>query len=160
MSKLFIKLMSCLRSDNVRAWVNLCCFPYSLLMVLKEKEMQDCSWHFQMSQTSVQEIGLGKWGMLGRLSDRGDLETWRSLMYQLPPNSFQMREKNCFFPSSPFVSAWWDTAAAATRFSLQLSMNFSLCWKHDIKSQCIIYSSYFHHYIFTIIERWEQNIKE
>lgn len=70
------------------------------------------------------------------------------------------RGKNCFFPNSPCVLACYDTAAAATRFSLQLSMNFSLCWERDIKSQCIIYSSYFHHYIFTIIERWRQSIKE
>lgn len=44
----------------------------------------------------------------------------------------------------------------------QLTTNFPcssawifLCWKEDIKSQCIIYSSYLRHYIFTIIERWK-----
>lgn len=74
-SKLLIKLMPCLRSDTVKARANLCCCPYSLLMVLKGREMQDCSWHSQMLQTSIQEIGLGKGDILGRLSSRRDLET-------------------------------------------------------------------------------------
>lgn len=127
------------------------CLPENPSTLEKEgKGKEACFWHPQMFGTSSLEIAhVKKWG-------RGGSVEINMAAVHIPSHLILNKRKNCFFPNGSYIFDYWDTAAAATQFPLQLSVNFSLCWKENIKVNALFMVVIF---IITIHNNWKVEVE-